>query len=672
MKKEYCIPACYKYIKKKDGTVNSERIFSVAKAAYQAKYPDQKIDDNDFFRFLQMNQIIDQEIKIGDIDTEHVELCFTIISQYKCNSICQLCGYSPLFKNQFEAQEAILIGYALSNWEHLQNLVKSGLTSRHFRSMIPVTDKSAVTVVPINRLAFEYMEKIPKSQEDMLSITDNIIAVLKQNNKSKLYSADFNIIKKYLDNLYNSDYRYLKEEKIAEILKTCFQLTYHSAIKNDNTNSQPPQPVHNHTGGKYLEGFLTGKPSVISGNRNLKQETPGKKFISEKENKKAAQNVDAKKVSMPQTSNPKTTNSQKGLEKLQRKQEPIVSIPKSNEALLSSYTKKNPDEMPEKDSDNILGRKPIIWKLTQEELSEYVLINLDNADSLQMNCFLNKLLMSPLLPMEILIDNTQTEWVLIYAGDSFYSYTKSNLTILDTILPYIQKSNFRKIICYEPYEIYAYFHQQQVYGISLFSLRLAMDYTYPADYWKKDSQLALQEICHTQNPNRAPVLIDNMRNYHQAYQKLEYRLKKLNKGLMDLYQDKIYISRLLGYSYYMNLYCNTQDRLFVSEEIDGYVFSYSEKDKMNFPYLSVQFRIYFDDGIFPVENLLTQIMKNKVPEFHNIALLSYSKENVIFAAKYTEYNYLCDLINNLTCYYSQIENKLPVHIDETILGGSME
>ena len=35
-------------------------------------------------------------------------------------------------------------------------------------------------VVPLNRLAFEYLEKIPKSQEDMLSITDKIISILKR------------------------------------------------------------------------------------------------------------------------------------------------------------------------------------------------------------------------------------------------------------------------------------------------------------------------------------------------------------------------------------------------------------------------------------------------------------------------------------------------------------
>ena len=74
-----------------------------------------------------------------------------------------------------------------------------------------------------------------------------------------------------------------------------------------------------------------------------------------------------------------------------------------------------------------------------------------------MRLFLEKLLMTPLLPMETLIDNKGSSWVLLYVQGKFFYYSSSNLTILDTILPYIEKSAFRKIICYEPYQLYEYF-----------------------------------------------------------------------------------------------------------------------------------------------------------------------------------------------------------------------
>ena len=57
-------------------------------------------------------------------------------------------------------EEAILLSYALSSWERLNSLKKAGLICRHFRAMIPVSDKSKVQVVPLNRLAYEYLDRI--------------------------------------------------------------------------------------------------------------------------------------------------------------------------------------------------------------------------------------------------------------------------------------------------------------------------------------------------------------------------------------------------------------------------------------------------------------------------------------------------------------------------------
>lgn len=49
--------------------------------------------------------------------------------------------------------------------------------------MIPVSDKSKVQVVPLNRLTYEYLETVPSSANDLLSIDYKIMAALKQNNK---------------------------------------------------------------------------------------------------------------------------------------------------------------------------------------------------------------------------------------------------------------------------------------------------------------------------------------------------------------------------------------------------------------------------------------------------------------------------------------------------------
>ncbi len=410
MKKGLYVPACHKYIRKRDGTPDQQRIFNVAKSAFKAKYPNQKLEDRELISFLKANHVIPEETKGEDLNTEHPELCFTIISQYKCNSTCQLCAYSPLFKNQWEMQESILIGYALRSWNNLQALLESGLTCRHFRAMIPVSEKSSVSVIPLNRLAFEYMEKVPKSQSDMLSISKNIIHTLKQNNKNKLSADDFKIAKKYLDNLFLSNYHALPPEKIENILKKCFQLHFRPAP--EPSTQQEKQEEIMEESPLRLEGLLAGKSLTTAGNRNPLQETASKKKITDDKREKAVHTCYTKDISS------------------------VLIKPISAAAM---------------------ERPPHIWQITYKELQDFPAVNLDTADKWQMRLFLEKLLMTPLLPMETLIDNKGSSWVLLYVQGKFFYYSSSNLTILDTILPYIEKSAFRKIICYEPYQLYEYF-----------------------------------------------------------------------------------------------------------------------------------------------------------------------------------------------------------------------
>ena len=185
MNNKLFIPSCHKFITKKDGTANFQRIYGVLKSAYSTKYPNDTLSSEEVFDFLKLNQIVPHDFPHQDMDFDYQELCFSIITQYKCNSICQLCPYSSLYKNIYENEESILLSYALNSWDHLNSLKKAGLTCRHFRSMIPVSDKSKVLVVPLNRLAYEYLETVPSSANDLLSIDHKIMTALKQNNKNR-------------------------------------------------------------------------------------------------------------------------------------------------------------------------------------------------------------------------------------------------------------------------------------------------------------------------------------------------------------------------------------------------------------------------------------------------------------------------------------------------------
>lgn len=649
MKKELYIPACYKYIKKRDGTSDQQRIFSVAKSAFKAKYPDQKLEDNELISFLKTNHVIPEETKAEDLNTEHLELCFTIISQYKCNSICQLCAYSPLFKNQWEVQEFTLIGYTLRSWNNLQALLESGLTCRHFRAMIPVSEKSSVSVIPLNRLAFEYMEKMPKSQSDMLSITEDIIRTLKENNKNKLSTDDFKIAKKYLDNLLLSNYHALPPEKIENILKKCFQLSFRPASRPSIQQEKQADVIGESP--LHLEGLLAGKALTTAGNRKPLQETAGKK-----------KTIDCSKGSgqILQEKTSVVNIAEQVTKKKENSKKENISCEKK---LQTCYTKDISSVQTKLTPVADMERSPHTWQITSKDLQDFPVISLDMADTCQMRLFLEKLLMTPLLPMEIVTDDKMSARVFLYVQGKFYIYSKSNLTILDTILPYIEKSAFRKIICYEPYQLYEYFYQQQAYGVALFSIRLGMDFACSPALWKCNINTVLHKICKAENPDNAPTVMDSMRNY---YKMLQY-LNRTGKEKDNRYWEKYYIMKFIGYSYNRKRCFATQKPLFQTETIDGYQFTYTEKDKLMAPYIAVCYRIQWrSKEEFPIEALLSEIMKHRIPETHEILLLSYGKNNMIFCLHPSEYGYLCDLVNNIACHFAELRKKSPVHIDECI------
>lgn len=123
MNNKLFIPACHKFITKK----TELQIFKEYTAFLNPLIP-QNIQTTHYlpkkYSIFKLNQIIPRDFSIQDMDFDYQELCFSIITQYKCNSICQLCPYSSLYKNIYEDEEAILLSYALSSWERLNSLKK--------------------------------------------------------------------------------------------------------------------------------------------------------------------------------------------------------------------------------------------------------------------------------------------------------------------------------------------------------------------------------------------------------------------------------------------------------------------------------------------------------------------------------------------------------------------
>lgn len=590
MSNQFYIPACHKFIKTKDGEPNAQRIFSVAKTAFKQKNPNTILDDEQLLQYLTMNGLIDETTNKEDIDLNQIEMCFSIITQYKCNAICQLCGYSPLYKNQLENQEAVLLGYSLSSWNNLQLLLHSGVTCRLFRAMIPVSEKSAVSVVPLNRLAFEYMEKVPKRQEDMLSIADKIVASIKQNNKDKLSASDFKIVHRYLNNLYNSNFRYLKNEDIGRCLK--------------HFNLELKEPT--------VESVATPEPTKPDAIPVVQECLP---------------------VQIPQ---------QESIGKKKEKEK----------------------ETPEVD---VHIEKMHVWKLSETDLQYAPFQNLEHANTQQMYLFKEYLLVTPLLPME-LVRTDQRDIIVFFAGDKLYYYTATNPIILDEFLPYINKSRFRKVLCYEPYFLHAYFNEQQIKSIEVFSLNIAFTELMPdlalgnpTDQIK--SYMGVTDAPHTNH------LLYCMQHYLRCYQKIQKQMNKLDEDKLKALFRKERLGKFLGISYFKRYVCEGETLLFTQKNSDGYEFTYTEGDAMKSPYCSVRFCFSWKEGSFPIGTLLDNCVLYKLIYEYDIRILKYDSVAVTFAIRQEEQKQVYEAIHNLASLMATKEKNTPIVIDAENVSG---
>lgn len=630
------VPSCYKYVKTKEGEADYQRIYGVAVSAYQTKYPDAPIIKEEIFRYLQLSQVIPEKYNPELLNMDYVELCFSIISQFQCNSICQICPYSTLYRNTHEKEETIVLGFALSTWENLQRIIQAGVTSRLFRAMIPVSEKSKVMVVPLNRLAFEYLEKIPKSQEDMLSITDKIISILKRNNQNKLSASDFKIAKKYLDNLYNGNYTNCGDDVLKKALKDGFNISLEGiSSKQQLTNTNKSvSPVNNKSSksksAAHIKGFL--------GQRAIQPEP------------QAAQKTDDK-ISQNASRRIKSKNEQKAL-----KEENIDNNEKAAEQkILSAYTVTN-NLRSERQHSTFLQ---FPWKLTKKKLKEKKTIILSQTQSFNQSILQEDLLLTPLLPMEV-IDVESTSVLLFMANHKFYCFERNNPVILDMLLPYVTASSYRKILCYEPYLLYSYFASEQAFDVTITGLRfyfalfksLSSLKIYPAE--------AIAKICRINQTN----FPDMLALYKKTQLVFEKMLAKEDTEKVKQFREMNHIAKIVGYSETSHSQFYPAAPIVNAESQNGYIFNYKPGSQLKGTYKAVTFFLHWnDESSFPTKEMLS-ILSDDIIFRKGSALLRFDEYSIVFAVLPEHYDYLCDKINEIGYHIAKKHKKLPVMIDE--------
>ena len=632
------VPSCYKYIKTKEGEADYQRIYGVAVSAYQTKYPDAPIIKEEIFRYLQLSQVIPEKYNPELLNMDYVELCFSIISQFQCNSICQICPYSTLYRNTHEKEETIVLGFALSTWENLQRIIQAGVTSRLFRAMIPVSEKSKVMVVPLNRLAFEYLEKIPKSQEDMLSITDKIISILKRNNQNKLSASDFKIAKKYLDNLYNGNYTNCGDDVLKKALKDGFNISVEGISSKQqlaDTNKSAP-PVNN----KPLESKPAAHINGFLGKRPIQPEP------------QAVQKPDDKILqSASGTIKPK-------IEQKTLKEENIDNNEKTaDQKIISTYTVTN-NLQPERQHSTFLQ---FPWKLTKKDLKEKKTIILSQTQSFNQSILQEDLLLTPLLPMEV-INVEGTSVLLFMANHKFYCFERNNPVILDMLLPYVTASSYRKILCYEPYLLYSYFASEQAFDVTITGLRFYFALFKSLSSLKLYPAEAIAKICRINQTN----FPDMLALYKKTQLVFEKMLAKEDTEKVKQFREMNHIAKIVGYSETSHSQFYPAATIVNAESQNGYIFNYKPGSQLKGTYRAVTFFLHWnDESSFPTKEMLS-ILSDDIIFRKGSALLRFDEYSIVFAVLPEHYDYLCDKINEIGYRIAKKYKKLPVMIDEKV------
>lgn len=652
MNNKLFIPSCHKFITKKDGTANFQRIYGVLKSAYSTKYPNDTLSSEEVFDFLKLNQIVPHDFPHQDMDFDYQELCFSIITQYKCNSICQLCPYSSLYKNIYENEESILLSYALNSWDHLNSLKKAGLTCRHFRSMIPVSDKSKVLVVPLNRLAYEYLETVPSSANDLLSIDHKIMTALKQNNKNKLSNADFEIMHKYLTNLTRFDSKKISDENVADIMKRCFQLEYTKKVASNSATAAKPSI----STAPPIEGLLAGKSQEHISKKLSKTPEKGKSSkypVKQPTSAPKEYPQDIKEVpSKPELKSVSTPS----------KKQPNPSLKKDSK-ILSVYNCQNTPELV-LSVPTPLKRLPKTWALSAQELSAAHIIDLEIVEALRIELFLFDLLQTPILPAEI-VEIKNEYWFLMYVKEQFYIFHADNLALFKHILPYISRSKVRKIICYEPYLLYYFLFKHNLYYVSIFSLRLTADICLQIHNWGIFIESLLNTLIHIHTKGS---ILDILPAYYQTYRILDKKLEKIDTTQQDMLFHKMCLARAIGKFFIPSNYYFSENYAFLEETPEDYIFTYDGTQKMQDPYYSIRYVFSWDaEELFPAKSLAIWFIKNRLLETHKITILAVKENQITFAITNEEYSFLCSIVNQAIGQYVILNETPSVSIDEIIL-----
>lgn len=619
------LPACHQHIK---GEQAADILYTLAK--YAAPNHLDNTDAHEFHSLLCAARIITIEQPLPK--QQEAVSCFQAISQYHCGHLCPMCSYSARNKNRLEAEESILLSYALKDFTCFQFLKKSGLTEKHFQALFLLNGAPSgkiVATLPLFRLAYSYIDHAGNETLAFKDLPAMIANALDQNNRGKLLPQNVQNIRTYLERL-QTQYRSVTNDKIQKPLSCVLhpETTTESPASQDSRKEDVPEPPSEADCPKQKE-----YAECIDGLLGRETDKPtGKK-------------------SRP---HPKVPDSAKQMEFY-------------TDVTVSQPTKQVDQPLaPAAPEDESLFYPTVFFLHEANETGYPFHVILDNAADLrQLEVFLQ---FNPLVGMELVTDGeTGKEKVLLCAANQFYYVPIDSEPVLSIFHLYFSKSSIRRQICMEPYKIYHLLQLNNIYCQNVYSLRTAyrvLSESKGEKGLKNPSEMIKELVSKVNTYNYSPYIF-SMLQYVRMYEVLSAHPLLSQKEHAQRLRVLSSVEMFLGISYKLEEIADTQKPLFdLSEKLECQ-FHYTSDLKLKEGIYSVTFTFSHEK---PAQSLVTDILyrisRRNLAHIYGYRLLRFAQDSFTIATTAEYYGQLCEIVANISSYLAEKQALVPLIVKE--------
>lgn len=612
------LPACCRHVK---GSQAADILYTLAK--YTSPKHIRDTDAHKFHSLLCASGIITIEHPLPvQLDTA---ACFRTVSEYHCGHLCPMCPYSARNRNRLEAEEAILLSYALKDFPSFQFLLKSGLTAEHFQALFLLNDApsgKAVSTLPLFRLAYSYICHAGNEPPAFKALPSLIANALDENNRGKLLPQNIQNIRTYLERL-QAQCRTVTAEKLRRPLACVLHPETEGAVPQDAAE-EALSPAETPPSGKAgcIDGLLGSPALTPSGEKQRRQ--------------REAPDIQGQTAFHTDNAEPQAAG---------RTKQPPETDALPDESLFY----------------------PAAFSAHEIDGTGYPFyaIGENAADLRQLEVFLQ---FNPLVGMEPVTDeDTGRDMLLLCASSQFYYVPAENGTALSLFRLYLSKSPIRRQICMEPYRLYHFLQQNGINCRNVYSLRTAYRVLSAAKGktgLKKPSEM-IKELVSKTNLYHYPPYVFSMLQYVRMYEVMSSHPIFDQKDHAQRFHVLSSVEMFLGISYELKETADTQKPLFDLDDKLEYQFHYTSSLRLKEGLRAFTFTFSHEKPLGSlVMDILYHISRKVCAQIYCCRLLRFSQDSFTIAAAEEYHGQLCDAVAGISAFLAERRGLVPLTIKE--------